>query len=169
VSPSHRVSIDDEGALDLATIWSVLWGYKYLIMLVAGACGIVAGFFALASTPIYRAEAVVTAVRASDVGGAATLLSEFGGLASLAGVDVGAGGVGQERRAVLRSRRLVEEFVQRNNLLSVLLPNTSEPPTLWLAVERFRQRVLRIREDNVMGATTLAIEWTDRRSRRVGE
>ena len=57
------------------------------------------------------------------MGGLASLANQFGGLASMAGVRLEKGGAGLEAQAVLRSRRLVEEFVKRNDLMMELRPH----------------------------------------------
>ena len=93
--------------------------------------------------------------------GAASLANQFGGLANLAGVNLRRGGLGQEAQGVLKSRLLVEEFIKRNDLLTELSSIVGDPPTLWLAVKRFRETVLTIREDESEGSTTIAIDWTD--------
>ncbi len=151
---------DDE--IQLSELLWALWHYKLLIIAVIGLCGSIAMYMAITATPMYRAEAIVTEVSDASMGGVGGLIPQLGGLASLAGVNLG-GGSSQTReaKAILASRRLVEEFVQRNTLLSELFPETAEPPTLWLAVRYFRAAVLNIREDELDGLTTVTIKWKD--------
>jgi uncharacterized protein involved in exopolysaccharide biosynthesis len=67
----------------------------------------------------------------------------------------------QTSEAILESRRLVEEFIKRNRLESELNPNVDRQPSLWAAVQRFKEQVLIIRKDVRKGVTRVAVEWTD--------
>jgi len=160
---NQPVPADADDTIDVIALWRLLWGQKVLIAIVAGVFGVIAVVLALTATPIYRTEAVVTPVADSGLGNAASRLAgQFGGLASLAGIDLDSSGVaGQEAQAVLESRRLVEEFIKRNNLVGELLPPGSEQSTLWHAVQKFRDTVVSIRSDNIDGTTTLSVEWKD--------
>lgn len=146
--------------VNVIAVLQIIWRYKYFIVLVALACGGLAVAVALSTTPIFRAETVVTEARNESMGAAASLSGRFGGLASLAGINVGRSGVGQEARAVLRSRRLAEEFVRRNELVGELAP-AAAPTSMWHAVNTLRDTIVSIREDEDRGTTTIAVEWTD--------
>jgi LPS O-antigen subunit length determinant protein (WzzB/FepE family) len=95
-------------------------------------------------------------------GAAAALASQFGGIASLAGLDVtGLDAAGRKAQAVLKSRNLAEEFVKRNGLTSELMARSTQKQTLWRAVEMFRKRVVSFRDEKRAGTTTVAIDWKD--------
>jgi len=159
---SSQRSSAPEGEIDLIAILRLLWRYKYLISLVAILCGATTAVIALTLTPVFRAAAVVTEVQDSKMGMAAGLANQLGGLASLAGVNFGGGtGASREARAVLESRHLAEEFIRRDNLVPLLLPKAKQTPTVWSAVERFRQSVLKIREDKLKGTISISIDWPD--------
>lgn len=160
---TEPVPTDADDTIDVIALWRLLWGQKVLIAIVAGVFGVTAVILALIATPIYRAEAVVTPVADSGLGGAgSSLAGRFGGLASLAGIDLGSSGVaGQEAQAVLESRRLVEEFIRRNDLVDELLPPGSPTSSLWHAVQKFRDTVVSIRTDDLDGTTTVVVEWKD--------
>ncbi len=159
---SEPMAREADDGIDLFAAWQILWSYKFLIGGVSLLCALVAVVLALLATPIFRAEAVVTAVQDRNMNGASSLVSQFGGLASLAGVNIGSNTEGAESVAVLKSRHLVEEFIRQHALLPVLFPQaTKKPPTLWRAVERFRGGVLALREDKRNGTTTVAIDWKD--------
>jgi uncharacterized protein involved in exopolysaccharide biosynthesis len=148
-------------AIDIVMIGRVVWLHKVLIGLTCIACGLVAAVFALTATKIYRADVIVTEVHDRGLGAGSSLVDRLGGIASLAGVNLNADSGGQEAQAVLDSRRLVEEFIKRNNLLPELSRNSSEPASLWLTVKRFKTGVLTINKDIRKGITTVSIEWTD--------
>jgi len=160
---SQPIPNDADYTIDVIALWRLLWGQKNLIAIVAGVFGAIAVMLALTATSIYRAEAVVTPVADSGLGNAASRLAgQFGGLASLAGIDLGSSGVaGQEAQAVLESRRLVEEFIRRNDLVDELIAPGDPDGSLWRAVQLFRDTVVSMNEDNLDGTTTIAVEWKD--------
>ncbi|HEY6923007.1 MAG TPA: Wzz/FepE/Etk N-terminal domain-containing protein [Steroidobacteraceae bacterium] len=156
----QRISIDNPIALDLPGLMRVAWKRKWVVICVTVVAAIVAVVLALLAKPIYRAEVVITEVRESTSAGG--LAGQLGGLASAAGITLGSGAAGSHSaQAVLKSRHLVEEFVKRNNLIPELFKGSKKQPTLWLAVKRFQEGILRISEDIRGGRTTLSVDWTD--------
>ena len=147
--------------IDLIAFLRVLWKFKYVVVAVAALFGFAAIYIALTAKPIFTAEVVVSKVSDTSMTGAASLASQFGSLGRLAGLGIGPGGAERESQAVLESRRLAEEFIERNDLLEELSPDSSDPLTLWWAVSQFRERVLTISEDVTEGITTVSIKWID--------
>ena len=147
---------------DLRAIARILVQHKFIAAAFALAGALIAGVLAFVTEPVYRAEIVVTEVRDKGMTSAAqSFARQLGGLASLAGINVGPdAGPGQDAQALLVSRRLAEEFVTRENLLPILAKNR-KPDTLWKAVEGFRTGVSVITQDRRNGVTTVAMEWTD--------
>jgi uncharacterized protein involved in exopolysaccharide biosynthesis len=162
VNVDQHIAVEKQDELDLPTLLRVAWNHKYLVIFVTLAAALAAVVLALTTKPIYRAEVVITEVHEGSMGAGGALASQIGGLASMAGITLGAGSnVSRSAQAVLKSRHLVEEFVKRNNLIPELFRNSKKPPTLWLAVKRFQEGILRISEDTRQGKTTLSIDWTD--------
>ena len=165
MNPGEEKLYDQESGLQLAAVWRLAWASKLLIIFVTLVCAALAAAVAFNITPIFRAETVVLAVHNGGMGGTGSLSSQLGGLASiasLAGVNLDAGGgVDREAKAILESRKMDEEFIKQNNLIPVLLRRSKEPPTMWLAVKSFRDNVLSIREDKRTGLTTLDFNWKD--------
>jgi uncharacterized protein involved in exopolysaccharide biosynthesis len=146
---------------------------------IAGAIVLVAALVsigvALLLTPLYRVETVVVEVGdAQSTSGVSAMLGELGSLGSLAGIDISK--LGQAKgtaKPILNSRRLVEEFIRRHDLLPVLfadewdaeagrwLSDPEDTPTLWLGVKRFTENVLEIRDDPAAGVIRVSVEWTD--------
>ncbi len=159
---THELTNRDD-TIDVIALWRILWGRKYLIAVVAAAFGLGAVVLAVTATEIYRAETVVTPVSRAGMGNTvSSFAGQLGGLAGLAGINLGStGGAGQEAQAVLNSRRLIEEFIRRNDLEAQLLPAGDLPPTLWRTVRQFRESVVSIATDDIEGTTTIAVEWTD--------
>jgi uncharacterized protein involved in exopolysaccharide biosynthesis len=155
---------DSDDDFNFSTLTKLLSRYRWLVALCTVLAGVVAGVQAFTRPPYFRAEVVVTDVREHGAGNLGSLASELGGLASIAGVNIGAGGgstPGQEFAAVLESHHLAEEFIKRNGLLPILLKKSSKPPTVWLAVKEFTESVISIRKDQRKGITTIGMQWTD--------
>jgi uncharacterized protein involved in exopolysaccharide biosynthesis len=157
----ERISVAEADEIDLLTVLPLAWKRKYLILSITLLFGLAAVFIALTATPIFRAEVVITEVHEQGMGGAGGALSQLGGLASVAGISLGANNSGRPSQAILKSRHLVEEFVKRNKLVPELFPNVRPQPTLWLAVRQFQGNILKISDDQRQSKTTVSIEWTN--------
>lgn len=144
--------------LDLIEFLRVLWDLKSVVLIATVLFGIGSIYIAFTATPIYRAEVVVA--KAGDAG-MSSASSLAGQLSGLVGVNLKQGGPGREAQAILKSRRLAEEFVKRSDFLAQLAPDGVNAPTLWYAVKQFRELVLAINENEVTGITTVSINWTD--------
>ncbi len=151
-----------EEGIDLIVLGRVIQRYK-LVILACTLLGVAAAVaFVLTATPMYRAEATITEVHDSSLGNSNAIAGQLSGLASLAGVNLGAaGGQNRDAQALLKSRRLAEEFIQRYKLTDVLLADSHAPHTLWYAQTYFRKKVLNIDEDRRAGVTTLSVYWSD--------
>ena len=112
---------DDE--IDLRELFGVLWAGKWLIGGVTTAAAIIAVVIAILLPNIYRAEALLAPNQDQGAGGLASLAAQYGGLASLAGINLGGGqadktGLGLE---VLKSRKFIGDFIERHDLLVPLM------------------------------------------------
>lgn len=113
---------DDE--IDLRELFAVIWGGKWLIIAITAVFAIGAVFFAIKQPNIYKSEALLAPASEEQGGGLSALASQFGGLASLAGVNLGAkGGTDKTELAieVLKSRQFTSDFIQRHNILTDLM------------------------------------------------
>jgi uncharacterized protein involved in exopolysaccharide biosynthesis len=147
---------------DLLGLFVLLWRHKWIVIVSALACAGIAVWQALTASVLYRAEVTITEVDNRQLGAAASLANQFGGLANLVGVNLGSvSSNGREAQTLLKSRRLVEEFITRNKLGSVLHPLPGKQPSLWMTVKSFRDDVLAIREDKRTGLTIVSITWKD--------
>jgi len=107
---------DDE--IDLRELAAVLWAGKKLIVSLTALFAIIALIVVLQIPNQYKATAVVSP---SQKGGSSvlnTMASQFGGLATLAGIKVPSG-EGDETEAameIMQSWSFIEEFIKTNNL-----------------------------------------------------
>jgi len=157
--PAEPIISNDE--VDLVAYIRLLWRYKYLVAATTIIATALAVYLALTATPIFSASTVVSRVSDMRGGGAGALASQFGGLGNLVGVNLGGNAVDNESQAILKSRRLAEQFIVRHDLLEEMSPGEGEEATLWRAVKRFRELVLSIAEDEAQGVIVVSIDWTD--------
>lgn len=164
---------DDPGnEISLLELWQTIWTRKWAVVLITLAFTSIGVAYTLIATPWYRADVLLLPRDSNADQGLSSQLAEFSGLASLAGIRIGAGDK-EEPFAVLKSRELARLFIEKNGLISVLLADQwdaktkkwksrSEPaPDIREAVEYFEKKVRRVTRDRQTGLVTLAIEWTD--------
>lgn len=110
---------DDE--IDLRQLFSTLWAGKWLILAITilFAAGGVA--YALSKPNIYQSSVLLAP--ANEEGGMGGISGQLGGLASLAGINIGSGGSNQTviAKEVLRSRAFLADFIERHNLAVPLM------------------------------------------------
>ncbi|WP_417762074.1 Wzz/FepE/Etk N-terminal domain-containing protein [Shewanella sp.] len=117
-----RQSADDE--IDLRELASVLWAGKKLIIAITFvfACASVA--IALLMPNIYKSEALLAPAEEQQNGGLAGLAGQFGGLASMAGINLGSS-AGTDKTAlaieVMKSRKFTSAFIQKHHILPDLM------------------------------------------------
>ena len=119
---SHVSVANDE--IDLRELFSVIWQGKWLIIAMTVVFAIGAVIFAIKQPNIYKSEALLAPASEEQGGGLSGLASQFGGLASLAGVNLGSkGGTDKTELAieVLKSRQFTRDYIQRHNILADLM------------------------------------------------
>jgi uncharacterized protein involved in exopolysaccharide biosynthesis len=108
--------------INLLDYWRVIKKYKKMIAAIVAAASVAAVIISLLLPKSFKAEAVIIPVSSkSGGGGLSALASQFGGLASLAGVGL-PGGAGDTEKivAILKSRTLTENVINRENLMPIL-------------------------------------------------
>ncbi|MDP2573114.1 Wzz/FepE/Etk N-terminal domain-containing protein [Vibrio penaeicida] len=123
--PQSLVAENDE--IDLRELFSALWKGKWVIILftiVFAAGGV---FYALSQPNTYKATAILAATSDNGKGGMAAMAAQFGGLASLAGINLGGGGTDNKAMAlaVLQSRQFINAFIHKHDLLVPLMASIS--------------------------------------------
>ena len=113
---------DDE--IDLAELWHAIWSGKILIIAISALFAISSVIYAINQPNIYQATTLLAP--ASEQGGASGLskmAGQFGGLASLAGINLGGGSTDKTGLAleILKSRLFIENFIAKHKLLPPLM------------------------------------------------
>lgn len=150
--------------IDVVAFAAMVWRHRLAVAVACLACLLLGIAYLFVATPIYRAEVVVIAAEEDSMSGkgaGGSVGDKIGGLASLAGLNMGQESSSEMTAdAVLDSRALVEEFIRRNNLVPVLLAK-SKRPTLWLAVRVFKDKLSKIKRDQMKSTTKITVEWKD--------
>ena len=111
---------DDE--IDLADLWRAIWAGKFTIIFISMIFAVASVFFALSKPDIYKASVILAP--SSNEGGSGGLSGQLGGLASMAGINLGGGG-GTDKTAlaleILKSRSFIENFIAKHDLLVPLM------------------------------------------------
>lgn len=114
---------DDE--IDLRELFSVIWKGKWIIIAITFVFAVASVVFAISQPNIYKSEALLSPADAEQGGGGlAALAGQFGGLASMAGINLGGGGgVDKTQMAieVMKSRQFASEFIQKHQILADLM------------------------------------------------
>ncbi|EOD81602.1 Lipopolysaccharide biosynthesis [Grimontia indica] len=108
--------------IDLRELFAALWKGKWIIIATTFLFAVAGVFYALSLPNIYKADALLAPAESSG-GGLSKMASQFGGLAALAGVNLGGGESSQTGMAikVMTSRVFVEDFVNKHGLLVPLM------------------------------------------------
>ncbi len=109
--------------ISLRELLSVLWGGRLLIVATTGVMVVLALIYALNTPNEYTAQATFAPVSGEDGGSLSSLAGQFGGLASLAGINLGAGSSQKSDIALLtlKSRAFVTRFIREHKLEPMLM------------------------------------------------
>jgi len=108
---------DDE--IDLAELWRAVWAGKLTIIAISFIFAVASVFFALSKPNVYKASAILAPASAEGSGGLGALAGQFGGLASMAGINLGGSGGDKTALAleILKSRSFIEKYIAKHQLL----------------------------------------------------
>ena len=125
LAPQYLQHHDDE--IDLKELFIALWKGKWIIILLTAVFAVGGVLYALSIPNTYKAEAVLTSANDSKTSGIA---SQLGGLASLAGINLGGGGSDGKAIALatLQSRQFLNAFVNKYDLLVPLVAGDKWDP-----------------------------------------
>lgn len=160
-----------EDAVNLATICRILADSWKALTSAALLGAIILAVISLQMRSLYHAETLIAPVHRDRLGGLSALGSQLGGLAALAGVDVGtSGGKEAEWFATLTSTGFARSFILSESLMPILFAERwdsrtsrwredEKQPTLEGAVKVFTRNVRTIAQDRKTGLVTVSVEW----------
>jgi len=119
---SERTVADDE--IDLRELFTAIWQGKWVVIAITTLFAVASVFYAINQPNIYKSEALLAPAEEQQGGGLGALAGQFGGLASLAGVNLGGGNTSNKSQLaieILKSRQFTSQFIQKHNLLPTLM------------------------------------------------
>ncbi len=119
--PGPRFHSPSDHEIDLRELWSIIWSGKWTIIAITFVFAVASIFYALSLPNIYKSEALLAPAEENSGGGLAGLAGQFGGLASLAGVNLGGGDKTALAIEVLKSREFISKFIKKHELLLPLM------------------------------------------------
>ncbi|EJL6856707.1 Wzz/FepE/Etk N-terminal domain-containing protein [Vibrio alginolyticus] len=119
--PPKSQPTDDE--IDLRELFKTLWKGKWIIIATTFIFAVGTVLYALSLPNIYKSDALLAPAERSNGGGLSKMAGQLGGLAALAGVNLGGGESSQTDLAVqvMKSRQFVEAFIKKHDLLVPLM------------------------------------------------
>ena len=119
--PQDQNIADDE--IDLRELFSVIWQDKWVVIVITTLFAVASVFYAINQPDVYKSEALLTPAESPQQGGLEAFAGQLGGLASLAGANLGGGSTNNTQLAieVLKSRQFTTAFIQKHNVLPDLM------------------------------------------------
>lgn len=106
--------------IDLRELFSYIWRGKLSICITVIVFAVVSVFYALSLPDVYKSEALLAPVSENSK---LNVPGQLGGLAALAGVNIGGGGSEKAALAIeiLKSREFIGRFIEENDLYITLM------------------------------------------------
>jgi len=162
----------EEDEIDLLEVIRILLQAWKTIVGIAIVCVGLAVSYAFHAPEIFKAE-ILLAPASEEKSGASSALSQFGGLAAMAGISIPSDSNIEQTVATLGSRKFLTKYINNNNLMPVLFEDIwdeeslswivqtkEDEPTEHKAVNMFKE-ILSVDEDKKSGLITLSISWKD--------
>lgn len=105
-----------DGEIDLRELFKAIWAGKWIVVITTFVFSVVAVFYALSLSDIYKSEVTLAPVAEES---SLRIPGQLGGLAALAGVNLGGAGGGDKTALaleILKSRDFISRFIEQNDL-----------------------------------------------------
>ncbi|MEC7644150.1 Wzz/FepE/Etk N-terminal domain-containing protein [Idiomarina sp.] len=121
----------EEQEADLRDVLGMIWRGKWIVMFSAAVFAVLSVIVALSLPNIYQSEVTLAPTEEASGGGMAQMAGQLGGLASLAGVNLGQQQADKTTMAleILKSRAFITDFVERHEILPELMAAESWSPS----------------------------------------
>ncbi|MCG7543695.1 Wzz/FepE/Etk N-terminal domain-containing protein [Pseudoalteromonas sp. MM17-2] len=116
----YHQSADSAG---LDGLFKAIWRGKWIIIATTFIAAVLAVVYAISLPNIYKSDVLLAPAEENTGGGMSALAGQFGGLATLAGMNLDSGGTDKTTIAleVLQSKSFIGDFVEKNNLKATLM------------------------------------------------
>jgi uncharacterized protein involved in exopolysaccharide biosynthesis len=161
-----------EDIINLAELITAFKLYKYRILWQSILLTFAISVLSFIPKNTYLAEAILSPAQSEDGGSLASLAGQFGGIASLAGINLGGGdSLTQAALATLLSKEFINSFIKEENIKPIMFSGKwdkdnskwKQPGTL----SRIRYFLENIRANNTLDSNILTGEPSDSKAYRV--
>ena len=109
----------DSDEIDLRELWRAIWSGRWLIVGITSFFAVVSVIYALSLPNQYKSTAILAPASSSSASSLSKLAGQFGGLASLAGINLGAAGADDKSvvaMELMKTWGFLEKFIQDNQI-----------------------------------------------------
>ena len=162
----------EEEEIDLLELIRTLLHAWKTIVGVTILCTVLAIGYALNAPEVFKAETLLAPAQ-EEKSGASSTLSQFGGLAAMAGISIPSDSNIEQVVATLNSRKFLGEYIKQKKLMPFLFADiwdadnkkwlvalADEEPSEQSAIQSLKGS-LSVDEDKKSGLITLSISWND--------
>ncbi|WP_224798284.1 Wzz/FepE/Etk N-terminal domain-containing protein [Idiomarina abyssalis] len=120
--PSRHPDYQDD-EIDLRELFGIIWQGKWWIIAITFVFAVGSVIYSLSLPNVYKSEATLAPSDESTGGGLSQMAGQLGGLASLAGVNLGGKSADKTTIAIeiLQSRAFIKNFVEKYDILPELM------------------------------------------------
>ena len=139
----------DEDEISLVDLAATLWRRKWLIVAVTAIAAVLSVVYALTKPNMFTATSTMLPISGSS----SSMLSQYAGLASLAGVSLPGASASDptvKLQAILNSRAFAEKIITEMNLVPVLVEHPEKvkgATPLGMAIEGFQKGIFSVSVD----------------------
>jgi uncharacterized protein involved in exopolysaccharide biosynthesis len=112
-------AFSSEDEIDLKELWNAIWSGKWLIIGITFVFSVASVLYALSLPDEYKSTALLAPASSSSSSQLGKLAGQFGGLASLAGINLGGGGAEDKTviaMEIMKTWGFLEKFIKDNNI-----------------------------------------------------
>jgi uncharacterized protein involved in exopolysaccharide biosynthesis len=178
-SPAAPAGQEIDDGLKFVEFARFIWTARAVILIVTGVCVAAAGAASWLVPSRYEGTILLLPstgqTPSAGLGALASVVSQLGGVASLAGLNLSGGsGAKAEAVATLQSQAIIETYIRDHDLLPVLFSRqwdsgeqkwrSADPkkiPTLWKGMDYFKKNVLNVTENAKTGLVSLTVTWKE--------
>jgi len=112
-------SLQSDDEIDLKELWNAIWSGKWLIVAITSVFAVASVLYALSLPNEYKSTVLLAPASSSSSSSLGKLAGQFGGLASLAGINLGGGG-GEDKSVIameiVKTWGFLESFIKDNQI-----------------------------------------------------
>lgn len=112
-------STSSEDEIDLRELWSAIWSGKWLIIAITFVISVVSVLYSLSLPDEYKSKVLLAPASSSSSSQMGKLAGQFGGLASLAGINLGGGRAEDKTHVameIINTWGFLEKFIKDNGI-----------------------------------------------------